>query len=47
MIMTEAALVIPDSIAIDNGQPPTFGGKGNKNAKATLIKRIKKPITRR
>jgi len=47
MIITEAALVIPDSIAIDNGQTPMFGGKGNKSAKAALIKRIKKPITKR
>jgi hypothetical protein len=47
MIRTEAALVIPDSAAIDRGQKPTFGGKGNKNAKVMLTKKIKIPTVNR
>ena len=46
-MMAEAALVIPDSTAIDKGQTLMFGGKGKINAKAMLTKKIKIPTTNR
>ncbi|GAH76778.1 unnamed protein product [marine sediment metagenome] len=46
-MMTEAALVIPASTAIDKGQTPMFGGKGKKHARAMLTKKIKIPTTNR